>query len=229
MLKDMEDFIKSIPKPLLALIVLILGVGFFMLNSPPHTICDTQLEVFRESQKGKLFPLAVQVQRKQETLPAQITKAKEACQVGNSAGSCYEYFSALKDIAVDIGKASSQCTPEMFQVPEVQRALRDGVEVMARIAWGSQPPDPGFARLGWFQDAEIAIFCRIKNIYIRGAGNEAWDQLRRMIYTKLPGEAPKPKTEPDQIVADPRPAPQTMAEQAIWDRSLFSVRCESYL
>lgn len=224
----MEDFIKNTPKPLLALIVLVGAVVFFMLANPPHTICDTELEVLKQSQKGNIFPTVITVQKVQQKIPAQINQAKEACQIGNSAGSCYEYFEDLKSIAVDIGKASSQCTQQLFEVPEVRQALKDGVEVMVRIAWESQPPDPGFARFNWLQETEIAVFCRIRNIYERSVGQEAWDQLRRNIYAKLPGEAPQPKTEPDQIVAEPRPAPLTMSEQDIWNRSLFSVRCESY-
>ncbi len=227
--KRMEDFIKSIPPPLLAILVLIGAVVFFMLANPPHTICDTELEVLQESQKGNIFPRVVSVKNVNQNIPAQISRAKEACQLGNSAGSCYEYFQALKGLAVDIGKASTECTPLMFEIPEVKRALTDGVELMVRLAWGNQPPEPGYARFNWLQETEIAIFCRIKNIYIRGVSDEAWVALRRSIYGKLPGEVLVQKSDPGQITSEARKAPQMMGEQQIWERSLFSVRCESYL
>lgn len=225
----MENFINSLPKPMLVLLVLIAAVAFFMIANPMHTICDTQLEVFKEAQKGNVFQNTVTVKGAKQKVPAGLAKAKEACQVGNSPGSCYTYFTNLRSIAVDIGKASSECTPVMFEVPEVSRALTDGIEVMARIAWGSQPPDEGFARFNWLQESELAVFCRLKNVYVRAAGEEKWDQLRKMIFQKLPGEAVSPQVDPNHPVMTPKPATQVFSEQELWNRSIFSIRCESYL
>lgn len=227
--KWMENFFNSLPKPLLVLIVLAGAVVFFILASPMHTVCDTQLEVLKEAQKGNIFPTVVKVQGTNQKIPAGIIKAKEACQIGNSAGSCYLYFSSLRSVAVDIGKASSECAPMMFATEEVKLALTDGVEVMARIAWGTQPPEEGFARFNWLQESEVAVFCRLKNIYVRAVGAEGWEGLRRKIYKKLPGEPPAPQADPGQAAVEPKSAAVMMGEQDIWNRSIFSVRCESYL
>ena len=213
-----------------------MGLVVIFLNKPLHTICDTQGEVLLESQTGNLFPSQVAITDKginrKERVPPRIVAAKQACQVGNSAGSCYEYFTILKSVATDIGKASSECyvqlleTPEM---PEVRKALTDGVEVMARIAWGSEPPGLWWNRSGWLQDSELAVFCRIKNVYSRAYGQEGWDQLRKAIFTKFPGEAPVVTTEPNQSIKEPKKATDVFTEQEIMSRSIFSVRCESFL
>lgn len=220
----MENFINSLPKPLLAFLAILIGIGVFMLVSPPHTVCDTQEATLREMQKGNIFPTEV----KKNKIPPTLVRAKEACQLGNSAGSCYEYFMVLKKVADDVGKASGECTAQLFNVNEVKSALNDGLELMVRLAWGTKPPEPGLERFGWMQDAEIAIFCRLKSIYIRANGEEGWTALRQRVTAKLPGEEAPFSTDPTRATVEPKKATAVLPEREIWNRSLFSVRCETY-
>nr|BFD58664.1 hypothetical protein CKG001_07710 [Bdellovibrio sp. CKG001]BFD62089.1 hypothetical protein BdHM001_07700 [Bdellovibrio sp. HM001]BFD67998.1 hypothetical protein HAGR004_30200 [Bdellovibrio sp. HAGR004] len=220
----MENFLNSLPKPVLAILVLAVAIVVFMVMSPPHSVCDTQAETFKELQKGNIFPTLY----KKNKIPPTIVRAKEACQLGNSAGSCYEYFTILRQVAEGVGKASAECTPQLYGLAEVRSALNDGLELMARLAWGTKPPEPGLERFGWMQDAEIAIFCRLKSIYTRANGEESWVSFRRKVYEKLPGEEIPPSSDPNYVAAEPRKATLVLSEQDIWNRSLFSVRCEVY-
>lgn len=221
----MENFINSLPKPVLALLAIAVFIVLLFVFSPPHSVCDTQEATLRETQAGNLFPTLV----KKNKIPPAIARAKESCQLGNSAGSCYEYFVVLKKVADDISKASSECTAQLFEVNEVKEALNDGVELMVRLAWGVKPPEPGIDKFGWMQEAEIAIFCRLKNVYLRAQGEEAWSSLRKRVAEKLPGEELTPAVDPGQATtAEPKKATAFMSEQEIWNRSLFSVRCESF-
>lgn len=220
----MENFINSLPKSVLAFLAIAVGIGVFMLINPPHTVCDSQAEVFRELQKGNLFAS----EYKKSKIPPTILKAKEACQLGNSAGSCYEYFMSLKKVADGMAKASSECTAQLFDMSEVKSALNDGVELMVRLAWGIKPPEPGLERFGWMQEADLATFCRLRSIYIRAQGEEAWIDVRKKIATKLPGEAPSESSDPSVALAEPRKASEILSEEDIWNRSLFSVRCEVF-
>ncbi len=215
---------NSLPKPLLAILVLAVAIIAFMIMSPPHSVCDTQAEAFKEQQKGALFP----TEYKKSKVPPTIIRAKEACQLGNSAGSCYEYFTILRAVADRVGQASAECTAQLYSINEVRAALNDGIELMARLAWGVKPPEPGLERFGWMQDAEIAIFCRLKNIYIRAQGEEAWVALRRRVYEKFPGEEVPPSSSPVLAVVEPRKVTLVLPELEIFNRSLFSVRCEVY-
>ncbi|HWU45110.1 MAG TPA: hypothetical protein VN132_16770 [Bdellovibrio sp.] len=176
------------------------------------------------SQKGVLFP----TEAKKGKAPPSIGRAKEACQVGNSSGSCYEYFSLLKNIASEVGKASSECTAQVYAVKEVNTALTDGIEMMARLAWGVKPPEPGPERTGWLQEAEMSTFCRLKSIYIRANGEEAWNALRSRIFSKLPGEELPVATDPAVAAREPRKATAMFSEIDIFNRSIFSVRCDVY-
>lgn len=106
--------------------------------------------------------------------------------------------------------------------------MNDGIELMVRLAWGVKPPEPGFDRFGWMQEAELAIFCRLKGIYLRAEGEEAWVALRNRIATKLPGEEVSPSSDPSQVTVEARKASELLSEQEIWNRSLFSVRCDSF-
>ncbi|QDK36888.1 hypothetical protein [Bdellovibrio sp. NC01] len=220
----MEKLLNSLPKPVLAILAILVGIGVVMMINPPHTVCDTQEEALRESLKGTLFPTEV----KKNKIPPTLGRAKEACQVGNSAGSCFEYFSALKDIAQEVGKASSECTAQLYGVKEVSSAIGDGIEVMARLAWGVKPPEPGPEKFGWMQDAEVASFCRLKSIYARANGEEAWNGLRAKIFNKLPGEEIPVTTDPNVVAVEPKKATAVLSELDIFNRSIFSVRCEVY-
>ncbi|XGC81602.1 hypothetical protein ACES2L_03800 [Bdellovibrio bacteriovorus] len=220
----MENFINSLPKPVLAFLAICIGIGVFMLISPPHTVCDTQAATFKELQQGNIFATTV----KKSKIPPVIVRAKEACQLGNSAGSCYEYFMVLKKVADDIGKSSSECTSQVFNINEVKAAMNDGIELMVRLAWGTKPPEPGLERFGWMQEAEVAIFCRLRGVYLRANGEEGWAALRQRISAKLPGEEVEISTDPAAVAVEPKKAKDLLSEQDIWNRSLFSVRCDSF-
>lgn len=239
----MEQFINSTPKPVLAIIAILLVVFFLWNTNPPHTVCDAELAQKKETLQGILFPQKI----KKHTNPPKIQAVKEACQLGNSAGSCYEYFDLLRDLAQLVSGSTSECMPKYFKVPEIQKTLKDGVEVMARIAWGSVPPDPAaYSRYSWMQEAEISTFCRIKSVYIRGAGEGAYEELRKQVSAKFPGEksldeqaaevrsraVPENQdgqgTPGEEVEPVVKLASETLSEQEIFSRSLFAVRCEAF-
>lgn len=220
----MDDFLNSLPKPVLVFGALVVAIGVIMLINPPHTVCDTQLASFKEAQKGNIFPS----KEKKSVIPPTISRAKEACQLGNSAGACYEYFQSLRSIADGISKASNECAAQLYGVTEVRTALNDGIELMVRLAWGLKPPEPTLERFGWLQESELSTFCRLRNVYVRANGEQAWVELRRRVFAKLPGEEIPLALEPDQIAVEPKKAVTMMTEENIWNRSLFSVRCEVF-
>lgn len=219
----MENFINSLPKPVLAILVISAALIFFMLNDPPHTVCQVQVENLRESLKGQVFPVVVN----KNTLPPVIVRAQEACRQGNSSGSCLEYFGILRKAARDVKNYSSECRVELVEIPEVRRSFYEGVILLTKMAWGSSAPEPGMARFGWLQESEIGLFCLLKDVYSQGLGDEAWNGLRMNIYQELPGEL-RPGLPGSQVGQESPRAMATMDEKDIWARSLFSVRCENY-
>ncbi len=220
----MEKFFNSLPKPVLAILVILVALAFFMLNDPPHTICDVQAGNLKESLRGKLFPATVNKNK----IPPLIGQAQEICQQGNSAGSCFEYFSILRKAARDIKNLSSDCRSELVGIPEIRKALREGVVLMAKMSWGSHPPEPGMARFGWLSDSELGLFCLIKDIYTQSLGEEAWGEFRLSIFKELPGAFLPNKPGGSNIDGEAPKAILSMTEKDMWSRSIFSVRCENY-
>jgi hypothetical protein len=221
----MEKFFNSLPKPVLAILVIAAALIFFMLNDPPNTVCDIQIGNLKESLKGQVFPATDSKKRK---IPPAIVAAQEACQQGNSAGSCFEYFSILRKEAREIRNFSSQCRSDLLGVSEVNKSLRDGVTLMAKMAWGGKPPEPGMARFGWLSDSELSLFCLIRDVYSQSLGEEGWNGIRDSIFKELPGESPLAKPGSESVGIEPPKAITTMTEKDIWARSVFSVRCENY-
>lgn len=220
----MEKFFNSLPKPVLAVLVIVAALIFFMVNDPPHTVCDVQAGNLKESLKGQIFPSVVNKNK----IPPILAQAQEACQMGNSAGSCYEYFSVLRKASREIKGFSSECRSELAGIPEIRKALTEGVTLMAKMAWGSRPPEPGFARFGWLQDSELGLFCLMKDVYAQSFGDQAWNDLRTKIYQELPGEPPPGAAGSAVGMAEAPKAIATMQDKDLWARSVFSVRCESY-
>ena len=221
----MDKILNSLPKPVLAILAIGVALIFFMFNDPPHSVCDVQIGNLKEDLKGQVFPSVVD----KHNLPPMIGRAQEGCQLGNSAGSCFEYFSILKKVARNIQNYSSECRTELSSTPEIRKAMTDGITLMGLMAWGSKPPDPGLARVGWMQESELVLFCQLKNVYSLSFGNEAWEELRLKVFHLLPGaNATSSNGAPVPGAGDAPKAMLTMGEKEIWARSIFSIRCENY-
>jgi len=218
----MEKFFNSLPKPVLAILVIAAALAFFMFNDPPHTVCDVQMDNLKDDLKGQVFPSVID----KHNMPPLINQAQSACEQGNSAGSCFEYFSILKKLAKDIQNYSSECRQDLASIAEIRKAMREGLTLMVKMAWGSRPPDPGIARTGWLQDSELGLFCQLKDVYTLSFGSEDWNDFRMKITNELPGQPPLNMANPK--AEDTPKAIATMNEKDIWSRSIFSVRCENY-
>ena len=223
---DAEQFLQTLPKPVLVISAIIVGVVLILVFSPPHTVCDTQIDQVKDELVGITKPLKV----KKQTLPPKITEAMNNCYKGSTPGACYDYFQILRQLAKFVMAGTSQCRPELYGIKDIKTALEEGVTNMALLAWGDKPPAPGaFGRFGPLQDSELALFCYLKSAITAGAGEESWHALRKKVFEQFPGEeVPLPK-DPKDILQPARPATKLMSELDIWNRSLFSVRCENYL
>ena len=218
---SLEQQIAQMPKMALALLAMVATVIFLFVFNPPHTICDTQLDTLKENLVGPLFPTVI----KKNTIQPHIKATLETCKAGHSAGACFEYFSILKMIAKQIDNASPECRAQLIDVKEVQTALKEGVEIMALAAWGSQPPASPAMRFGWMQESELAVFCYIKDVYEKALGEEVWSNLRLQVNKKFPGESPSSSS---LDVEGPK-AIEKMSDNEIWTKSIFSVRCDGVI
>ncbi|MGE3757398.1 MAG: hypothetical protein AB7H97_06565 [Pseudobdellovibrionaceae bacterium] len=202
----MDNLLRKIPKLFLVLGVLALGLGLFIFMNPFHTVCDSQIEFFRQSQAGRLYPL----QKKTGIRSPSIGKFLENCKLANSPGGCLEYFITLRKLLHDINAVPSQCVKTIADLPEVKSAYLGGLGLIVRLAWGEEPPDM-FAKTAWLETPDLALFCGLQNLAFRTMEQEEWANLRGSAMQKLPGI--------QQFKGN---------SEEVWQRSHFSLRCESY-
>jgi hypothetical protein len=214
-----ENFLNQIPKPLLALIAVV-GMAFFIYYAqPPRTICDTERETFEESLKGELYP--ERVSKKQGLRPAEMTKAKEYCKLGNSSGGCLEYFNLLRNIVRSMDLLSQECLPVLAEAPQVHSALKEGLSLMVLLAWGDQPPID--QNQNWFRYADYAVFCKVREQLKKITPEDELNEFYLAILGQLPGPKPTDSFSPRSK------AIQTMPQSEVFQKSILSLRCGSYI
>lgn len=217
--------LNHLPRPILVFLILAAGIGLFFVIQEPHSVCNSQLVIFRESQQGQIFPRTTATSQR----PALYPRLVENCKIGNSSGACYELFSLLKKLNQDLRGGPQECLKPFGQLTEVKRALKESTQLMIQLAWGERPPDAGLEKYNWFETPDLVLFCRLKDLNLKIYGEEEWVQLRQGTYNKLPGET---QVFQDGICSNCeiiKKAPQVLSEEEIWVRSLFSLRCEQFL
>lgn len=199
----MEQFLASLPTRVLAIGAIILGFLFFLLNDPPKTVCDVQLDIFQKEQDRFLYPSASGVQK------PEIDKAFEVCRQGAGPGDCFDLFRKLKKLALDVENIPRQCTGAASGRSEVKKGIWGSLKLMVMLAWGERPPLTYVQRQGWLDTSDVALFCRLKHQAVEIFGREAWIGFREAVVKDLPGAATLPK-------------------EQVWQRSLLSTACENF-
>lgn len=106
----------------------------------------------------------------------------------------------------DLENLPSDCGEEVAEFPSIKPAMKSSLEFLAQLAWGVGAPKSTFERLGWMDQSQLSIFCRMKAQYARRFGKENFDILREQTIQKLPGAA-------------------ELGREEAWRRSLFSASC----
>lgn len=223
--RKLYSLMDQIPRPLIVIFVLAAGIATFFFIKEPASLCNSQIEIFKQSQAGAIFPRVM----KSAQRPALYPRLVDNCKTGNSPGACYELFSLLRKLNQDLRGSPQECLVPFGEIPQVKKALTEGVQLMIQLAWGEKPPEEGLSKFHWMETSDLALYCQLRDLNFKIYGDEAWTLLRKSTYAKLPGEA--------QIFQDGqcvncetiKSAPQALSEEEIWVRSLFSLRCEQFL
>jgi hypothetical protein len=216
--------LDMVPRPIFVAGVLALGVAAFFYIQKPVTVCDLQVDVFKEAQAGQVFPKKI----KNIIRPPVYSKHVQVCKEGNSPGACFELFSFMKKFVRDLASAPTECLPNFGEIGEVKRVLSESSQMLVQLAWGDQPPQRGGARFGWLEAPDLALFCHLRDYYLRIYGQEKWDSLRVGTYEKLVGEKPVFENGKCLNCAYRKRASEVFSAEDLWALSIFSVRCEQY-
>ncbi|MBX3034437.1 MAG: hypothetical protein KF865_10985 [Bdellovibrionaceae bacterium] len=256
---DLEKQLQDLPKPVLAALVIgvAIFVMIFVVR-PPHTICDAQAENIRKNHEGILFPRKGEKKRtmpgriQQAMESCRFGNSSGACyeyfdilrraavSVKSASSECTKallkvpiekYAKAEELVEVRDGKKTrDELSGVVYQQVTLEQVFLDGMETMARKAWGESPPEPGAQKFGWFQESELNAFCHVRDVILRAKGREGLMAEARKVYPKLPGEAPPrdPATGVGSKTFIPKRATQVYAEKLIFERSLFSAPCDFF-
>lgn len=200
----LDQLLGSLPRWLFVLIALIAGVVFIVLTNPPHSVCDSQVEIFQELQKGFLYP-----DPKVKASTPEVVRYGAMCKMGNSPGACFELFSNMRKLIRDLSGQQPECRQKVASVEPVPDILKKVLALMVKIAWGEHPPQSSLDRNGWFDTSHIELFCKLQKWVQIQAGESDFLNLREQIMQSLP-EA------------------NTLSRQDMWARVLFSVPCAEY-
>ena len=227
------DKINEIPKPLLIIVVMSIGLALIIYRYPLANGCENEVKNFGRDVIGNLRDFQ---NRKEKIQFALLPSQKLACRQGNSPGSCENYFQSLKKIAFSASRLNPQCMPKLVEdysnlLPEVS----EGIKTFALIAWGAVPPKDSSARLGWLAQGELYTFCRLKRILQDQLAEEEYLAFRAEIYKNYPQGYPADldvekkllMERPRALRSDENPE-GTLTETEVFERSLFSIRCDLY-
>jgi hypothetical protein len=201
----MDRIFSIIPKWFLATAVIGGGIAFLVISNPPHTVCESQIEVFQDAQKRFLFVDKV----KKTTIPAKYRMLVDHCKITNNPGGCYELFQEMKIMLKDSQSVPSDCASTWGDLAEVKKSLWEVEELLLRLAWGEKPPTTYYQKFGWLDTADVSLYCQLKTAISRTYGEESWDQFREKMFKELKG-------------AD------KMSRNEIWDMTLYSENCARY-
>ncbi len=234
----LNNLISKIPKPLLVFVVLCGALAFFIYNDPLKDECDIQAQVFERNTKGILTA----VRKNKKIQFAQINFMRDRCKEGNTIGACVEYFDSLAKIVGEFKVMNQKCQIKYAESNEFfLNSISQGLRVMSLVAWGEKPPAGLADRMGWLNETHIKTFCGLKKAFSIFAEEEAFKGLRDSIFLEYPDAWPEtmnaqsskddlrnPENRPRALKTALNPN-GTLTQGQIYERSLFSIRCDLFL
>lgn len=153
--------IYSLPKKFLVPLLLVAGVAFVVLQSPPKGICDVQQENYMANNVLFLFPKSDSSSSKKKKSVYQTTL--EECRGNNSPGGCYSLFSSVHRLIRSFNNVDSKCHKQIAQIKEVREALFFLYSLFIEISWAGGPQHELSNPLAWLSVNDVATFCQVKN------------------------------------------------------------------
>jgi hypothetical protein len=201
-----KTWFQSLQKNTIAFLAIAGGIVVIIMAQPPHTVCDSQIEVLTDSQKHFLYkdPPDSKVVK---TTPYQVLR--EGCKAANNPGGCYELFQKTRDLLDNLGTLPNECMAAGGDITEVHDAVWQMAELMTRLAWGEKPPTSYYAKFRWLDTADVSLFCKLKAKIGQLYGESAFNTFRERMMRELPGA-------------------KDLTRNQVWEMSLFSENCSRY-
>lgn len=234
----MNQILSKIPQPVIVILVLTLGLAFIVFNNPMKNGCDVEIDNFSNRIEGVVTNSRTS---KKRLAVSEIKRSIDLCKKGNSQGACADYFAALKKMSDALMFFKSSCSVNLMESEKfadiLPATMKDGLKIMALVAWGEQPPESVGAKLGWLTIQDLQTFCRLKLKFEESFGEEEIVKLRQSVFLSYPDkfsdkvlniENKEDVEKPKALKTSSNPM-GTMTEDDVYQKSLFSVNCDKFL
>lgn len=180
------NWLYSLPKALIAVLVIVVGVAFIVLRSPPKTLCDLQEEVYRQNNINFLFKDS----RNKVLKKTAYQKNEEECRESNSPGGCYSLFHSIHRLLQSFRAAAPQCHKQISQIKEVRSALTNTYSLFLEISWaeGKNRVETS-SPLSWLSSNDAADYCKLKSQIVYFYGSSGLDQLEKKVHQQIGSDA----------------------------------------
>ncbi|MBC6416159.1 MAG: hypothetical protein GDA46_07255 [Bdellovibrionales bacterium] len=172
----------KLPKIILAFIFIGGAVFLIIVSEPPHTLCDTQIQNFKQNQKGFIYNNSKDFHKNKSILK----RKKKNCEEGNSQGSCHDYFFLLKKILKDLQLISNECKPQIFADTKVKKTFAEALTLMTALAWREEVVLGHLSKINWLTKTDLSLFCQIKSKYLFEYGRNSYKKLEKQIINLIP-------------------------------------------
>lgn len=229
---SLNQIVSKIPKPVLVIGVLTLALVAIVFNNPLKDECEVKTTNFLKEVRG----IITSVRAKDKTQFAQLGFWMDRCKQGNSQGACEDYFSGLRKLTTALTVFPEKCQSRYSEENEnFISYLINGIQVMSLVAWGERPPNGVADRAGWLTEADLKTFCRLKKTFYSLAKEEDFTAVKNKVYLQYPDAWPEtvleksrdPENRPMALKTAANPT-GTLDVKQIYERSLFSIRCDLY-
>jgi len=182
----------KLPKIFIAFLAMGGTIALLLMGDPPHAFCDTQVEHFKEVQKGKTYKDTNSKDYKsykdKKNYKTHKERTKENCESQNSSGACYDYFSYLRQFLKDLQLLSHECRDQIFNDTKVKKSLEEALALITALAWRQEVIYGRVTKFNWLKPNHMALFCDLKKSYILQYGRTQYQSLEASILQQLPAE-----------------------------------------
>ena len=196
----MDQWLESLPRPVLVGGILVIGLLLIFAFNPPHSVCSSQMEVFKKN----LTPWVFNDRKFVET--SKLAKSINTCKAGNSPGSCVEMFDYVRRVIGELDSMPLECHSEVGALSEVKRAVSSVLTLLVEIGWGTKPPADEFERQAWFDTAHLATVCDLIRFQKSLYGEDDWLTYVDTRIQSLPGASDVPR-------------------EQVWAKTILSLPC----
>lgn len=167
--------------------VFIVGVAAIIFLQNPPNACNQQLEIFKKSQSGFLYPKTVNKKPVSATFFNDLNKCRE----GNSVGSCHSLVSGMRNHMEQLDLFPEKCAPQLLEEDSVKSPILKTTDLLVKIAWGESYTEGYRPVTGWLEPLHLELFCDMNRWLQKSLDPEDYQNFKIRILSSLPGEPRK--------------------------------------